>query len=274
MGEVLRNPTTLVCLAVTCFILGVSIGIGFIIKSTNNSSSSTGTQQSQTPTQLQEENNSENVSTDQFEHGGHPFGWTKTGTAINQTLGKCTTNKQQLADAYPELRYESSDRNRAKRATSLQYDRQARIVGGGRTNVREFPWVVSLQVQGTHVCGGSIILDKWVVTAAHCTNVYDLPTDWEVLAGVSSSKDYSYNSQQSKVDKIIQHPDFNQQTYDHDIALLLVHTKLRYNDRVQPVCIPDPVNHIFATATLDIDDTELDCYVAGYGAIWAGGTRW
>merc|ERR1712159_596218 len=145
---------------------------------------------------------------DQFDIGGHPFGWAETGYIINQTHGECTTNVEELSLIYPEVR-NIGQNNRKRRAVNLQYERQSRIVGGGRTNVREFPWIVSLQVQGTHVCGGSIILDKWVLTAAHCTNVYDSPDDWEVLAGVSSSKDYSYNSQQSKVDRIIQHGAFD-----------------------------------------------------------------
>ena len=151
------------------------------------------------------------------------------------------------------------------------YERQSRIVGGGRTNVREFPWIVSLQVQGTHVCGGSVILSRWILTAAHCTNVYDKPEDWSVLGGVSNSRDYSYIAQQTGISKIIQHTYFDPQTYDNDISLLYTNSKLRYDDRMQPVCVPHPVHHKFTTAEMDPSDTEIDCYVAGFGTIWAGG---
>ncbi|XP_070393998.1 transmembrane protease serine 3-like [Dermacentor albipictus] len=43
-----------------------------------------------------------------------------------------------------------------------------KIVGGRPAKQCEFPWQVSLQVNGYHICGGSIISPDTVVTAAHC----------------------------------------------------------------------------------------------------------
>lgn len=43
------------------------------------------------------------------------------------------------------------------------------IVGGYETTIEEHPWQVSLQLYSSHRCGGSIIGDRWVLTAAHCT---------------------------------------------------------------------------------------------------------
>lgn len=44
-----------------------------------------------------------------------------------------------------------------------------RIVGGYETTIDDNPWQVSLQYYSSHRCGGSIIGDKWILTAAHCT---------------------------------------------------------------------------------------------------------
>lgn len=44
-----------------------------------------------------------------------------------------------------------------------------RIVGGFETSIEENPWQVSLRYYSSHRCGGSIIGERWVLTAAHCT---------------------------------------------------------------------------------------------------------
>ena len=43
-----------------------------------------------------------------------------------------------------------------------------KIVGGREAIPYSWPWMVSLRVNGTHQCGGAIIDDQWVITAAHC----------------------------------------------------------------------------------------------------------
>lgn len=51
----------------------------------------------------------------------------------------------------------------------IGYIHANKIVGGTEVTLEdEHPWQISLRTTG-HICGGSLINNQWVVTAAHCT---------------------------------------------------------------------------------------------------------
>lgn len=52
------------------------------------------------------------------------------------------------------------------------YALPGRIVGGGDAESGQFPYQISLRNRNSHTCGGSILNEKWILTAAHCV-VYD-----------------------------------------------------------------------------------------------------
>jgi secreted trypsin-like serine protease len=46
---------------------------------------------------------------------------------------------------------------------------QANLITGGSPAARgQFPWQVALIIDNSVFCGGSLISDRWVLTAAHC----------------------------------------------------------------------------------------------------------
>ena len=58
-----------------------------------------------------------------------------------------------------------------------------RVVNGENAFPHEWPWQISLRVNGQHICGGSLIRPDWIVTAAHCVERNPRPSGYTVVVG-------------------------------------------------------------------------------------------
>ncbi|CAO1328595.1 unnamed protein product [Diamesa tonsa] len=91
------------------------------------------------------------------------------------------------------------------------------VVNGTDAQIDEFPFIVSLRVNGGHSCGASILNSMWVVTAAHCltrpAESYSIQFDNTVISRNGTNV--------IEVEKIISHPGYNPSNqYINDIGLL------------------------------------------------------
>ncbi len=89
------------------------------------------------------------------------------------------------------------------------------IVGGGDAT-EQYDWMTSLQKQGQHSCGASLIDSEWVLTAAHCVQD-SAPADFNLRIG---SPDQSAGGTEAKAAEIIQHPAYANEKPNSDIALI------------------------------------------------------
>lgn len=128
------------------------------------------------------------------------------------------------------------------------------IYGGDETKRGEWPWMVAIYVNKptglSFSCGGTLISAKNVLTAAHCINT---PTkiyrghDIVLYLGRYSLTDWSeVGSIASNVDEIILHSDYkrNHDSYDADIAILIMTKQIEFNEFVRPVCLWPATNGI------------------------------
>ena len=93
-----------------------------------------------------------------------------------------------------------------------------KIVGGINAQQGEVPFIVSLRKYGEHFCGGSLIKDNWVLTAAHCVEGGGNP-DYILMGSLKSNE--TYDSQKLSVAKVIMHPNYNKHTTSgSDFALI------------------------------------------------------
>ncbi|KAM9410278.1 chymotrypsinogen B [Pholidichthys leucotaenia] len=112
----------------------------------------------------------------------------------------------------------------------------SRIVNGEEAVPHSWPWQVSLQdYTGFHFCGGSLINENWVVTAAHCS----LSTSHRVILGEHDRYSNSERIQTLRVGRVFKHPSYNPYTINNDITLIKLATPAQLNEHVSSVCVAE-----------------------------------
>uniref|UniRef100_E1BLW6 Serine protease 55 n=2 Tax=Bos TaxID=9903 RepID=E1BLW6_BOVIN len=135
----------------------------------------------------------------------------------------------------------------------------SRITGGIEAGVGEFPWQVSIQARNEHFCGGAILNEWWIITAAHCFYPEQLPpTDLRVVLGTNSLTSPSLEIK--GVTTIIRHKDFQRVSMDNDIALLMLDNPITFNELKEPICLPMQPGL----------SQWHKCWVAGWGQVKSG----
>nr|DBA19004.1 TPA: hypothetical protein GDO54_014889 [Pyxicephalus adspersus] len=138
---------------------------------------------------------------------------------------------------------------------------QSRIFGGNSFAPGEFPWQATLTYKGKPFCAGSLISDRWILTASHCfdrTATEDKrdPKLWQVHLGVSRM---GYTPPESSAvtmvpSRIVTHKSYTKYTNGFDIALVELPAPVNFTRFISPICLPENTHRFSLRRT---------CYATG-----------
>lgn len=144
------------------------------------------------------------------------------------------------------------------------------VVGGQEAKNGGHPYMISMEygngVTFSHSCGGSLLNNNWIVTAAHCVSGRPNVLNYRIQIGAHNRAAAQQNpwQQTRSINRIISHPSYNSANYRNDIALLRLSTPVEYNSPyILPVCLYDGADPLVD----GVKDTA-----AGWGSTFSGGS--
>ncbi|NXV52558.1 GRAA protein, partial [Uria aalge] len=127
------------------------------------------------------------------------------------------------------------------------------ISGGRVVRPHSWPYMAAIQRKNSTVCGGALVEERWVLTAAHCELN---KSEVRVVLGAHQASKAEKEQQIFKVMHYFPHPQFDRSSKENDIMLLKLSGIAKQNKYVEPLSLPDCYEDIKPGTT---------CKVAGWG---------
>merc|ERR1712066_622256 len=141
------------------------------------------------------------------------------------------------------------------------------IVNGYEAIKHEYPFMAALMNRQRQFCGGSLIDDNHILTAAHCVahmSKYDVQNlrvrlgDHNIRDGVNDGI-----AVEKRVKRVIRHKGFSSSTLWNDVAILTMEDDVQFTTNIQPICLAQGANKY----------VNSHVTVAGWGTLSEAGSQ-
>ncbi|XP_011686690.1 PREDICTED: proclotting enzyme [Wasmannia auropunctata] len=152
-------------------------------------------------------------------------GWWTTSSTSTSTTSKSPINSANLSECG---------------AKNGNQD-QERIVGGKNADPGEWPWIAAMFNAGRQFCGGSLIDNTHILTAAHCVanmNSWDVARLTVRLGDHNIKTNTEIRHIERRVKRVVRHRGFNSRTLYNDVALLTLSEPVEFTEQIRPICLP------------------------------------
>ncbi|XP_014226200.2 serine protease SP24D-like [Trichogramma pretiosum] len=124
------------------------------------------------------------------------------------------------------------------------------------SSIEEFPYHVAIIVDEHYQCGGALISDQHVLTAAHCVQdvVKDPNSYVEIRAG---STNWKSGYTKFDVRRVAHSPDYRKDSVVGDVAIIQLKEPVTFTEKIKPIGLPN-LNADVPTGTF--------VWIAGWGS--------
>ncbi|XP_022123055.2 chymotrypsin-1 [Pieris rapae] len=142
----------------------------------------------------------------------------------------------------------------AERVESGGQEPDTRVVGGSDAPEGLVPHQVALkETDGWTFCGGAIISDRWILTAAHCV-LSRKPSEFTAVVGTLSR---TKGGTKYAISKVNAHKEYNKPNrFGNDIAVISTKEAIKFNEYVKALPLPEK----------DVT-SGLSCILSGWGKL-------
>ncbi|XP_072165247.1 trypsin-2-like [Diadema setosum] len=131
----------------------------------------------------------------------------------------------------------------------------AKIIGGTNAKRGNWPWQAQLVLKGSgHYCGGTLVDEYHVLSAAHCFQRYG-KRSFKVRLGEHNQRIDEGSEQEFDIECLYKHADYDSRTTNNDIALLRLNRPAVITQHVTPACLPSEGEF----------QPNHQCWISGWG---------